>query len=107
MNFIAKIKVFDKPQPVQEIDGVRFRASQYHYNTISAGSFESARHAAEKVAQGKPIIFIGKPISKTEARKKYGISTTGVNSFYDYYLLDDGKIVDDDGDIRYSPPLSA
>lgn len=103
MNFIAKIKVFDKPQSIQEIDGIRHQASQYHHITISAKDFETARRSAEKYAQGKPIIYIGKSISKKEAHEKYGVIVTGANSLYDYYLTEDGKVIDSDGDIRYSP----
>lgn len=43
-------------------------------------------------------------ISKQEAHKKYGVIISGVNSLYNYYLTDDGYIIDDDGDIRYIPP---
>jgi len=42
-----------------------------------------------------------KKISKKEAREKYGIITSGVNSLYSYFLLDNGDIIDSDGDIRY------
>lgn len=107
MNFIARIKVFEKPQPVQEFNGIKYQASQYHHIAITAKDFASARNSAEKYAQGKPIIFVGKKISKKEARDKYGIITKGVNSFYDYYLTEDGKVYDDDGDLRYTTALSA
>ncbi len=42
-------------------------------------------------------------ISKQEAHDKYGVCVTGVNSLYTYYLTDDGKVIDSDGDIRYIP----
>ncbi len=108
MNFISKIKVFDKPQPVQEIDGMKYQASQHHIVTFGVKDFETARKAAEKYAQGKPIIFVAKKFRKKEAHDKYGVIVTGVNSLYDYYLTDDGKVIDGDGDIRFIPPtLSA
>lgn len=44
-----------------------------------------------------------KRISKQEAHDKYGVCVTGVNSLYSYYLTDDGKVIDSDGDIRYIP----
>ena len=47
-----------------------------------------------------------KRISKEEAAQKYGILTTGVNSFYSYYLRADGCVIDSDGDIRYSPSVN-
>lgn len=103
MNFIAKIQVFNNPQPIQEIDGMKYQASQYHHIAITAKDFETARKVAEKYAQGKPIIFVGKKIGKNEAHKKYGVCVSGVNSLYTYYLTDDGKVIDDDGDIRYAP----
>lgn len=40
-----------------------------------------------------------KRISKQEARDKYGVIVTGVNSLYDYYLTDDGKVIDSGGDV--------
>jgi hypothetical protein len=43
-------------------------------------------------------------ISKKVARDKYGIITTGVNSMYDYFLLENGNVIDDEGDIRYTKP---
>jgi len=42
-----------------------------------------------------------KRISKKEASEKYGVSVTGPNSLYKYYLLDNGNVIDDDGDVRY------
>lgn len=106
MNFIAKIQAFDKPQSVQQIDGIKYRASQYHHIAITAKDFETARKVAEKYAQGKPIIFVVKKIGKKEAHDKYGVCVNGANSLYTYYLTDDGKVIDSDGDIRYAP-LSA
>lgn len=47
-----------------------------------------------------------KRISKQEARDKYGVIVTGVNSLYDYYLTDDGKVIDSGGDVRYTPPTA-
>ncbi|MFA5790603.1 MAG: hypothetical protein WC976_06055 [Caldisericia bacterium] len=44
-----------------------------------------------------------KKISKKEARKKYGIITTGANSSYSYFLRKDGCVVDNDGDVRFVP----
>lgn len=44
-----------------------------------------------------------KEITKKEAREKYGIITSGVNSLYSYYLLEGGSVVDSDGDIRFIP----
>lgn len=35
--------------------------------------------------------------------RRYGIITSGVNSLHEYFLLDDGSIVDSDGDVRYKP----
>lgn len=43
-------------------------------------------------------------ISKQEAHNKYGVIVTGANSLCNYYLTDDGYIIDDCGDIRYIPP---
>lgn len=40
-------------------------------------------------------------VSKTEARDKYGINTTGANSDYRYFLLKNGDVIDNDGDIRF------
>lgn len=102
MNFIAKIQVFDKPQPLQKINDMKYQASQYHIITFGVKDFEIARKAAEKYAQGKPIIFIAKQISKKEVQDKYGICISDVNSLYTYYLTDDGKVIDSDGDIRYT-----
>jgi hypothetical protein len=42
-----------------------------------------------------------KRISKKEASQKYGILTGGMNMFYRYYLLDNGDVVDSDGDFRF------
>ncbi len=47
-----------------------------------------------------------KQISKQEAHDKYGVIITGINSLYRYYLTDDGKVIDSDGDIRYIPPTT-
>lgn len=105
MEFIAKIKVFDKPQPIQEVNGVRSQASQYHYITIQANSFDGARCAAEKYADGKPINYIGKHISKKEAHEKYGVIISGANSYCRHFLTEDGYIVDDCDDIRYIPEI--
>lgn len=41
-----------------------------------------------------------KKISKKIARS-YGVSTKGVNSLYDYFMLDNGNIIDSVGDLRY------
>lgn len=43
-------------------------------------------------------------ISKKVAREKYGVLTGGVNSMYDYFLREDGCVVDSDADLRYIPP---
>ena len=40
-------------------------------------------------------------ISKKEAKTKYGIITTGVNSQYKYFLLKNGNVIDNDGDLRF------
>lgn len=45
-----------------------------------------------------------KQISKKEAREKYGVSTEGINSMYDYFLREDGCVVDSNGDRRFIPP---
>lgn len=45
-----------------------------------------------------------KRISKKEAHEKYGVITSGANSLYQYFLREDGCVVDSDGDIRYMPP---
>lgn len=45
-----------------------------------------------------------KRISKKVAREQYGVLTGGVNSMYDYYLREDGCVVDSGGDLRYIPP---
>ena len=45
-----------------------------------------------------------KQITKQKARNKYGVIVSGVNSLYNYYLTDDGYIIDENGDIRYIPP---
>ncbi|MCM1236791.1 MAG: hypothetical protein NC489_42485 [Ruminococcus flavefaciens] len=45
-----------------------------------------------------------KRISKKVAREEYGVLTGGVNSMYDYYLREDGCVVDSGGDRRYIPP---
>lgn len=42
-----------------------------------------------------------KKITKRQAKERYGIITTGVNSNYSYYLLKNGDVIDNDGDIRY------
>lgn len=44
-----------------------------------------------------------KRISKQEAHDKYGVCVSGGNSLYSYYLTEDGKVIDSDGDIRYIP----
>lgn len=41
-----------------------------------------------------------KQISKKEAREKYGVIVKRFHD-YKYYLLDNGDVVDSDGDIRY------
>jgi len=43
-----------------------------------------------------------KEISKKEAKEKYGIIIKRFHA-YKYYLLDNGDVVDSDGDIRYQP----
>ena len=45
-----------------------------------------------------------KRISKTEAAEKYGVLVNGVNSLYNYFVREDGCVVDSGGDIRYYPP---
>lgn len=45
-----------------------------------------------------------KRISKKEASQKYGVTVSGINSLYTYYLREDGCVVDGEGDIRYYPP---
>ena len=41
-----------------------------------------------------------KQITKSEARNKYGIVITRFQ-IYKYYLLDNGDVIDSDGDTRY------
>ena len=48
-----------------------------------------------------------KQISKQEARKKYGICTTGASSLCQFFLREDGCVVDDTNCVRYCPPLAA
>ena len=44
-----------------------------------------------------------KKISKKEASEKYGVVTDGANSLYEYFLKDNGQVVDSDGDVRFDP----
>lgn len=43
-----------------------------------------------------------KQISAKTAREKYGVIVKKPN-FYKFYLLDDGRVIDSDGDIRALP----
>lgn len=42
-----------------------------------------------------------KQITQKEASEKYGVNTRGVNSLYKYFLLENGDVIDSDGDIRF------
>lgn len=44
-----------------------------------------------------------KRISKKEAREKYGVITSGASSLCQFYIREDGCIVDNTGSIRYYP----
>lgn len=46
--------------------------------------------------------MIKKKISKKEAREKYGIIIKRFHN-YEYFLLENGDVVDSDGDVRYTP----
>lgn len=43
-----------------------------------------------------------KKITKKEAKEKYGIIIQKHHA-YDYFLRDDGSVIDSDGDIRFIP----
>lgn len=43
-------------------------------------------------------------IPRKTARAKYGIVTSGASNLYAYYLLDNGNVIDSDGDVRYIAP---
>lgn len=49
-----------------------------------------------------------KQITQKEARNKYGVVISKMQHYnhYKFYLLDDGRVMDSDGDIRYIPDIS-
>ena len=45
-----------------------------------------------------------KKITQKEAKEKYGIQMSHLPEYNKFFLLDDGRVEDIDGNIRYIPP---
>jgi len=78
-----------KSQPIQSIDW---------FFVYTVGLTISGK-SAEKIKMKKQI-------TQKEAKEKYGVVISKMQHYnnYKFYLLDNGDVVDSNGDIRYTSP---